>query len=320
MADDQQLFLRKWDVTVANASAGLDLSQLHIIFSIRQSDVETPNNCVVRIYNLSEQTSSKLIAKEYDRVVISAGYESGPYGVIFDGTIKQTRRGRENAIDTYLDILGADADEAYNYGFVSQTVAAGRTPKDQIDTITKAMGVEQGYVPLALVGEPGLTRGKVIYGLGKDQLRNIALSKNARWSLQNGKMILIPNKGYIPAQAIIINSKTGMIGIPEQTQGGIRVRSLLNPKLTIGQSIKINNADVASFLTNPTYLQGAFTTASPENIASVKAADGLYRIVVSEFEGDTRGNDWYSDLTCFAINQAADPNSSVNPWPSTTAP
>lgn len=311
-----QLFERKWNVTVANAGQGLDLSELHIQFQISQSDVETPNHAVIRIINLSDTTASRLLAQEFDRVVVSAGYVNGPYGVVFDGTIKQSRRGRIDQVNKYLDILAADGDLALNYGVVNTTLAAGSTLPQQITAIANGMGVETGYLPeFENLGNPNLIRGKVMYGLGKDLMRNLAITHNFRWSIQQSRMVVIPNNSYVPADPIVLTSKTGLIGFPELTQGGISAKALLNPKLAIGQPVKIDNADIQSAQFDVAY--------AAINYFPSKAADGLYRVVVSEFEGDTRDTPWWSNITCFAINPATDPNSTpssttgapVNPWP-----
>ena len=302
------LYGRRWSVVVANDSSALDLSELHITFSIEQQDVETPNNATIRIYNLSDATTVRLLSKEYSRVVVSAGYKNGPYGVIFDGTIKQSKRGRLDQTLTYLDILAADGDEAYNFGVISQSLAAGATVKDQIDAVASGLGVDIGSLPeFANLGDPEIIRGKVLFGLAKDRARQIALSNNARWSLQNNKFVMIANDAYITADPIVLTSNTGLIGLPEQTQDGIKVTTLLNPKLIIGKPVKIDNKSIQAALFDVAY--GAL------NFFPTISYDGLYRIVISEFAGDTRGNDWYSYLTCFSIDPAVPAAQSVNPWP-----
>ena len=37
-------------------------------------------------------------------------------------------------------------------------------------------------------------------------------------------------------------------------------------------------------------------------------ADGFYRVLVVEYEGDTRGNPWYSNLICLAADTSASSN------------
>lgn len=306
-----QLFGRKWSVVVASAAKALDLSEMHITFNVQQSDVETPNSCLLRIYNLKEETANDLKKKEYDRVVVKAGYENGPYGLIFDGQIKQVRIGKENQIDNYVDILAADGDEAYNFAVVRQTLAAGATVKDQVQALAGSMdadGVKLGQMPeFANIGNPELIRGKVLFGLSKDYMRYIAQSNNARWSIQNGKLTMIDNTGYLEATPVVLTSNTGLIGLPEQTQSGILAKSLLNPKLAIGCPVRIDNKSIQRAQFDVAY--GAL------NLFPSIAADGLYRVIVSEFSGDTRGDDWYSDLICLSIDPAVAPNKAVNEWP-----
>jgi hypothetical protein len=41
--------------------------------------------------------------------------------------------------------------------------------------------------------------------------------------------------------------------------------------------------------------------------------DGFYRVMVAEHVGDTRGNDWYTELTCLAADISAPASSAVLP-------
>ena len=66
----------------------IDLSELHFRFETSQADSESPNNCTIRIFNLSngerQSTVQSIIKGEYSRVVLQAGYENS-FGVIFIG-------------------------------------------------------------------------------------------------------------------------------------------------------------------------------------------------------------------------------------------
>jgi hypothetical protein len=77
---------------------GIDLSEMRIEFRVNAADVETPNTAIIRVYNLSEATATQ-VAGEFDRVILEAGYEDGNFGTIFQGTIKQFRRGRVSRTD-----------------------------------------------------------------------------------------------------------------------------------------------------------------------------------------------------------------------------
>ena len=77
-----------------DAGDALDLSGLRIVFRVQRGDTQTPNSLRARVYNVSDNTAQRAESKEFTRIVLQAGYE-GNYGIIFDGSIIQVRRGRE---------------------------------------------------------------------------------------------------------------------------------------------------------------------------------------------------------------------------------
>lgn len=312
MTDNNQ-FLRKCTLIVSGGSKGLDLSAFHIQFSIGQNDTETPNNAFIRVFNLSNDTS-KQIQKEFTEVTLQAGYEQGAFGIIFQGTIKQIRRGRLNATDTYLDILASEGDLGLNFGVVNKTLAKGATMDDQVKSYAAAMDTSVGYTNYG-VGNPKLIRGKVQYGMARDGMRNVARTTQTSWSIQNGKVQVIPFTGYAPGEAVKLNSASGMIGLPEQTQEGISVKVLLNPKIQIGTQVQINNASIQ----RAQFTLHFGTTADQEK--SINEAllpslsdDGFYRVLVAEHEGDTRGQEWYTNLVCLTVNKTVAADKSVKAY------
>lgn len=300
-------YLRKSSLIVAEDDQGLDLSELHFTFDIKQSDLQTPNNALIRVFNLSDKTAQQ-VQSQYTRVVLQAGYQQGNFGIIFDGTLKQVKRGRLNATDTYLDLYAADGDKAYNFSVVNSTMAAGATQQQKLETITKAMGpqgVTLGYNPAASTGGV-LPRGKVLFGMARDYMKDYCDTTNTSWSIQDGKVVVIEQTGYLPDQAIVLTSKTGMIGMPEQTDNGIRVRSLLNPLTKVGGRVHINNASIQRALINIQY--------TAINLLASISDDGFYKLYVVEHKGDNRGNDWYTDMTCLSVDSSAAPDDSVKPY------
>jgi len=285
-------YLRKYSLTATSNSEIVDLSNLQITFKIKQGDVQTPNYAIIRVYNPSDDTARK-IQKEFSQVVLQAGYISAQYGQCFVGTIKQVKRGRESAVDTYIDILAADGDEPYNFGVVNVSMAAGSTATDQVNAIAQAMGIQVGYVsPLSTTKLP---RGKVLHGMGRDILRRIAASNKCAFSIQNGKLQMLALGSYLPAPAVPINVLTGMIGMPTQTEDGIHVSCLLNPNLGVGNLIQINNKDVQLALQAPGYNALVAFSQLPS-----LSDDGVYRIYVNEYDGNSRGEEWDQNMTCLS--------------------
>lgn len=282
---------------------GIDLSQLKFRFQTMQFDEESPNTCAIRVYNLSEPTSNR-IRTEYARVALRAGYKNGNTGAIFIGSIRQFGIGRESVNEKYLDILAADGDIAYAFGFVNGTLDPGATPKEILaraaGTSTEPLAVAPD-LPIVLNGSE-LPRSKVLFGMMNDYVRDVATSLSATWSIQNGQIVMIPLDGYLPGQAVEVNVGTGMIGVPELTEQGVKVRTLLNPNFRVGGLIKLNNKDINKVIQQtPTDLRRFNSWFDVQHLASI-SADGLYRLYVVEHVGDTRGQEWYSDMVALAVN------------------
>jgi hypothetical protein len=301
-----QQYLRKFSIVIADpAGQGLDFKDFRCTFYVQRGDSSTPNSADVRIYNVSKQTAARLASDEFTQLVIQAGYE-GNYGIIFRGQLSQKpRTGRENAKDSYVDITAWDGDEPYNYAFTALSLPASQTaPKDAIEPLIAGMvnmaksNARRGYIPELSTNK--LPRGEVHFGNTSDCLRRFAESNDCNFSIQDGAITLIPQAAYIAGQVPVISPETGLIGVPTQTQNGLTLRVLLNPGLRIGQAIRLDSEvnklryglDIESQRQNPRISR---STAKLNT-------DGLYYIMRAEHHGDTRGNDWYSDLTCLAVD------------------
>ena len=306
MSTQQQQWLRRLSLIVSKNANGLDLSQLRVRFKVTAMDAETPNAANIRVYNVKRETA-KLIQAEFTDVTLQAGYENGAFGIIFQGSINQFRTGREANIDSYLDILASDRDVPYNFGTVNATLAAGATQRDVLTKIGDQVGLGTAYLPPDLTGSnpKALARGKVLWGMARTYYRTAARTADATWSIQNGKVQVIPLTGYLPNEVVELSSLTGMVGVPEQTAGGIHVRCLINPKLAVGGLVRINNRDINRLIEASSSIYGVpYNQWAGIQYASSLSNDGLYRIYVIEYEGDSRGTPWYADLTCLAVDSS----------------
>lgn len=308
-----QQYLRKVGLVVSTGSNGLDLSNMEIMFQTTQADSETPNTAKIRVYNLKTDTV-KTIKNEFQNVRLQAGYEGGSYGVIFDGQIMQIRTGRDNATDTFVEMLCGDGDKAFQFALVNKSLAAGASAQDKMRAVSEA--TTQYGVTYDAKGNPIpatggiLPRGKVMFGLAKDQMGPIADTADSTWSIQNGVITVIPLTGYLPGEAVVLNSDTGLVGVPEATINGVEAQTLLNPRIRIGTRVQINND-----LINQTQInQQGFPRYTDLTFPASVAQDGFYRVLVAEHHGDVRGAAWNTDITCLAVNQSSSPGNSVLPY------
>ncbi|WP_199091537.1 hypothetical protein [Bosea sp. ASV33] len=285
-------WIRDVSLTIDAGGETIDVSNLRIRFKVTQNRLQTPNAAEITITNLKEETAQK-IKKEGQSVTLSAGYQ-GVREVIFRGNLIQKRTGRENPVDTYCSLLATSGDKAYNFATVSKTLAAGSTFKDQVDVVLEAFkphGITAGYI--ADLGTKQMPRPRVLFGMARDVMRDIAFSTGSSWFIENDKLNITKNNEPRPGEAFVINSNTGMIGRPVQTLDGIIVRMLLNPKVRPDTRLKIDQSSIDQAAFSPNY------TAEVQNsmIPSL-ADDGLYRVLVADLIGDTEGNIYYTDATC----------------------
>jgi hypothetical protein len=301
-----QYYLRKASVLIGSRNTGdaVDVSALHFRFTTSLKTTETPNILKLHIWNLSQDTLNLLTKQnggtfEYSSVTLSAGYQAGPYGLLFQGNVLYMRAGRESPVDTYLDIDVADGDQAYNFAVVNATIPPGATQKSAaqaLDSALQAQLLSPGQVPDELA-DIAFPRGLSLFGMCRDHAAEIAANNGMQWSIQDGQSTYLAEIQAL-STVVELNAQTGMIGIPEQTIYGINVRSLLNPNLKPGITLKLNNADIKLQAQNTSFA-GATANAY---IAPINS-DGLYKILAVTFEGDSRGNPWYANIICNDINQ-----------------
>lgn len=313
-----QQYIRAFSLIVYGSDLnGLDLSALRIKFQVKRSNSPTPNTAEFRIYNISEQTAVDIFTRltpkttkdglqtNRGHVLCQAGYGSN-YGVIFQGNIKQVIVGRESATDTFIDIIAGDGDLAYNYAVVNSTIAPGATSVQQVNAAIESMGTKG--VTAGHMGEfsgEALPRGKVMFGNARNYLRNVADTQDKTWSIQDGKVNFVSNKAYLPGEAVVLTSKTGMVGTPQQTNEGVNVKCLLNPRIAISGRIQIDNKSIERVKIN------LAVAGSPANIPAPLSADGFYFVLVVDHSGDTRNVEWYSTMVCLNIDPTTNPINSV---------
>jgi len=231
---------------------------------------------------------------------LEGGYE-GNFGQIFAGNIKQQRKGRIDQKDSYVEITAADGDKAYNFSFINTSLPAGTTPTGVQKALLnrfKEYGVTEGYTPA--FASSGCVRGKVLYGAVKDEAREFAKTTDCAWSIQDGALTFIPLTSYIPGEVLVVSPTTGLIGTPVQTANGISMRMLLNPSVKIGTAIKLENAIINQYrfpLDNSQQAANQLTRAVNQTSPA-----GLYYVMKAEHSDDTRGEDWYTDISCLSID------------------
>ena len=301
-------FLRFWSLQVGGVTGPASgPTDLRITFSIRQDTIQDPNPARFRVYNPSASTSAALKAAQGSKVTFSAGYQDS-VGVVYSGDMKQFVAGHETPVDSYVDLLCAGGDVAYNQARVTKTLAAGWTPMDKVKVALDAMspfGVTMGLMNVDL-SQPKFSRGIPLIGMARNLLREVALSKGALWSIQTDGLHIVDARQSVQTGVTVLNSQTGLVGWAKQTPDGIIARSLLNAALQPHQQVYLKESDIlaAERDVNPLN-QGVSAQNINLDRAGVLAPDGVYTIIALNRTGDTRGVEFYDEMTCIASNGGA---------------
>ncbi|MBD2816353.1 hypothetical protein ID850_16765 [Xenorhabdus sp. Flor] len=291
-------WLRECKLIVADEKGeGLDLSELKIKFNITRPSFHYLATGIFKIYNLNNETREKIRKNEYKVIKFSAGYK-GHSGQIFAGQIQYTYTGRDSPTDTYVVIQAGDGDQAYNDATVNITISAGYTQQD-VDRLMmreiEKYGITFGMRPAFQLNVA--PRGKVFFGMHRDEMNILAKQNNAEWRYEDGQCHIIPKKTYL-TEAVVLNYQTGLIGMPEQTIGaGINVKCLINPKIRPGTLIRLDNASINEAGKST----GAIASGNDVNeIPAATDADGDYVVINVSYFGDTREKMYYMELICVA--------------------
>ena len=261
-------------------------------FDVRQKDVSTPNVATLSITNLADASTQPAFYSG-KQVTLSVGYGQN-LQTIFKGQIKQARNLREDTTDKVLVILATDGGDARNYAVVNKTLAAGHTHMDRaqvaIDALKK-LGLTQGYIDTVALTKTKFNRGFAAFGNAKDLLRQLCGATGTSWSIQNGAVQILGNDKALPGGTIVLNGKTGLVGLPVQTIQGIEGQALCNPQIKVGGLIQIDQKSIQQAAVNTSYTGDAQNALLPE-----VATDGIYKLYVVEHQGDTRGNEYYTSF------------------------
>ena len=284
-------FGRKYRVLVMDGNnVALDVSNLKCSFRIEKIGYQAINYGDITIYNLNANTRADII-KYGMRVVLEAGYENGQYGKIFDGDLFQPLWDRENVVDNKLTLHCFDGDSQLNTNFVGMTVQASHNQRSDLLNIMKNARnpFNDSYISPDL-DSTEMPRGKVFFGMPKSYFREIANANNHQWSYVDRELIF-SNLTNIPvSSALVVSPETGLIGTPQQTQDGIEFKTLLNPNIKVKyppMQVKIDN----SVIRQQKVMLGQLQTRLDQ--------DGFYYVASVVHSGDTRGDDWYTEVIGF---------------------
>lgn len=264
-------FGRKIKITVGDAVFTND--ELEVRFEVPFDDDSKPNQSKVEIYNLSEDTISKL--RRGDQASIQAGYDTD-IGVLASGKVSQvvTKWEGVNKItviriiegDDYttvkVSLANADKDSirfhndgAFKGQVVEGALSIGFKPgtdgKTIITRLVKALGIQLGG-PISLKKNMIYKKGYVVTQLILNNLEEVVRDCGSIMYHRRGKLIIRPIDVGTD-ENFILEEETGLIEIPSQFEEtehkgttnvqvrGYNVKCLLQHRITTASVIEIKS-------------------------------------------------------------------------------
>jgi len=293
----------------------LDLSNFKITFIISQATNEQPKAAEIYVYNLSGETISLLAgtddSKKNTLLTLACSYGSNEPEIIFKGNIFQYRRGRENQCDTYLCILAISGDVIKQQAVLSQSVPAG-TPIQGLNELIAKESAKYGLDigDMVKLSEQCYPRGRTLFGSLHGYIEKIGKENNVTYDYSDGVLTSADIEKWSIEPMQVLTAETGMVGMPQLTSEGLIVKCLLNPKLKRMGRIQIDLTNLQTENYDIGYSgQGVDQPHKDRKLAT--NAQGIFVIQAVEHSGDTRGDEWYTNLVCTALGSVV-PKSGIS--------
>jgi glutaredoxin-related protein len=246
----------------------------------------------ISIFNLTDATMETIV-KSGQGVKLSAGWANGntPYGTLFEGTVYQPMWERIDGINYKLTLRCIVGLLEQTLNFTKGNLAAGATQRALVASM-----VANAVVPMQSNFSDNIrpelvvpsSRGEVYFGQPGEYLQQVAAELQSDVWISNltaNVRNIIQLQDNIPTYQY--NSSNGLIGTPQQTEDGVVVRVLLDPRVNLAEQIQLTPQVAIN--------QVPRTQGSYPNIVD---QGGTYGIVGIRHVGDSRGNKWETELTC----------------------
>lgn len=251
---------------------------VRVSFNIEKSRVAL-NTAEIGIYNIGSETIDFLSNIKVD-IEFYAGYIDYS-NLIFKGQITHVKNERF-APDDVTTIFSSSGLTSAKESYTSRLIKAGSTTTDVVKELLKdVLDLKSGFID-KLDDCKTWVRSQTLSGETMDILKRLGDECDFNVNINDDK-IEIYKKLYKPtgSNLIVINSETGLLGIPSSTAIGVDFTAMLNPDLVPFKGVNIESKSFSLGFANPTYAR---------NIKVFK--DGRYEIISVSFVGDTDGSDW----------------------------
>lgn len=321
------LWGRAWKLTVTSAgssgeqqevvsSSAWDPEALRVVFDVVETTLPSPFwFAEISIYNLNKPEIQNFLMNAV-WVRLEAGYQSGPSksSVIWDGPVLQTMFDRESVVDlkvTFNCIVGVPE---LTYSIVNFSTGPFASQMQIVQRMVSEIGNGYAFSSSDTASQKlqskQLVRSKTIFGgllkrlyetAGDNFLQAWVSAKNINISEMysgqgNASLVYGPPlpAGY-SSQPSTGNITRSVLDVPQQTPFGVIFRVLLDPRLVVKVPPILVQLE-RTVISQAKVQYGQVQTPLDSNLTFVAAQVRHY--------GDTRGNEWTTEVTGYSRNYA----------------
>lgn len=251
----------------------------------------------ITIYNVSRYASRQMLGDgstgKYEFISLEAGYD-GLFGSIFVGQITNVQIHLEDGGSTRgIRFFCKSSAKERDQNLINLTLAPETDPVQIIEECASVFGAEiQFYGDFS--GLKRRSRGTVLQGSPTSCMNELGETFAFDWMVENGAIKIIKRDFALDNQVYVISSGRGMIGSPVVSDTEVGIRYTLNPKIKLGDTIKLESMA-------PRFeFSGAFFYDVPRTIG-----EGYYKVNSLVFAGDSHGDQWESQISCLRLSAAA---------------
>lgn len=262
-----------------------------IQFEIIKSKNAKENTAKVEIYNLAPNTR-KLITEQEALVRIFAGYAQNKGLIeIGQGDISKVKHNRDKT-EVVTEIYMAEGLRKIRDNPISISFSSKSKLKlaNVLDNLRAKSNNQFVFRLIDIDDSKTIDNGYSDLGSLDQILNNLGLQFGFGWSIQNGIITIKGTKKSVANEIMLLTPKNGLILHPESVK---HVSRRLEKSNITKQDRKVNSIQA---LLQP-HLQ-------VNDIIAIESQDlkGKYEIQKITHKGDTRGNDWYSDMEVTSLN------------------
>ena len=319
--------------TITNGQPGCESLRVSFNVEMYAYPLQAFWQAEVVIYNLSAAIAKQILQSSTsigrawnfaqpiamgDSVSISAGYQytgSGTFNpaaqLLYKGRVFQSIWTRENVTDYKLTLrlITALVEDLWNVANIP--LGPGTSDLEKVNQVTKYSTNE---IPIeriddaasAILDQHKLPGSQALRDRPLSIIEDVAYQHNLySWISWKGLNIRsfgpsdfknLPAYAYgppdLPGSYAPTGTTTGqihktLIGVPQQTQDGVTFRVLMDSTPRVGDVVQLAPGTII----NPVALQYGGNTLPP-----IPSGSGLYIVARLHHVGDSRGNDWYTEI------------------------